>query len=94
MTDTVITAPSMGIAANHQQVIEPIAKPNWGTPLSTAAKGYQARRLQVIETDLWPNGPPVGLHVSDRNRLLAQRFAANGWDPISDRHLQRLHGGR
>jgi hypothetical protein len=37
---------------------------------------------------------PADLHVSARNTLLAREFAKRGWDPISDRHLQRLCGGR
>jgi len=95
MTDLTLTAPSVGVSPSKPpQTIEPISLPCWGTPLSTAHKGYQGHRLQVIESAIWPYGIPHGLHVSERNRILAKQFEANGWDPPSVRHLQRLHGGR
>ena len=74
--------------------IEPTSPPYWGTALSTAHKGHQANRLEVVEHQIWPEGVPSGLHVSARNRLIEHGFKANGWAPPSDRHLQRLHGGR
>ena len=74
--------------------IKPIAPAHWLTALSTARKHHQERRLEVVERELWPEGAPSDLHVSVRNRMLADRFIAKGWSPLSVRHLQRLHGGR
>jgi hypothetical protein len=74
-------------------MIDPTAPPLWGTALSTARKDHQARRLEVVEQELWPDGVPK-LEVSVRNRMVADRFVAKGWSPLSVRHLQRLHGGR
>jgi hypothetical protein len=79
---------------SQMKQIDPIGDPHWGTALSTACKGYQSSRLEVVRSEIWPNGPPAGLHVSARNRLVAECFTAKGWAPPSDRQLQRLHGGR
>src|SRR5262245_51163862 len=90
-----ITTPSVGISPAAQTVtIEPIAKSCWGTPLSTSCKGHQARRFEMAKSELFPKGMPSGLEVSMRNRMFEAYFKSNGWGPISDRHLQRLNGGR
>lgn len=93
MTDLSVTAPSAGMPiAEAKRGL--IARPETDTPLSTASKGYQERRFQVVESAIWPNGRPADLHVSEHNRSLAKGFKARKWDAISVRHLQRLRGGR
>ena len=75
-------------------IIDPISTPDWGTALSTARKSHVEERVDLARSELWPNGMPRELHVSERNRIYAKFFEARGWAPASDRHLQRLHGGR
>jgi hypothetical protein len=96
MTDITITAPSVGIIPPNaaSQTIEPIALPYWGTSLSTACKGHVEARVRLIESKIWPDGVPSGLHVSVYNQMLAAGFTTRKWDVPSIRHLQRLRGGR
>src|SRR5262245_9426258 len=94
------TAPSVGPAPQGEvPKIELIARtrPGGDTPESTARKGQVWRRTQTVAVEAWPetNGqPPADIHPSDRNRVIWDGFDARGWGKPSERHLQRIYGGR
>jgi hypothetical protein len=74
-------------------VIDPIAKPFATTEMSSARKGYQAARVQLARSELWPDGK-VPAAVSERNRALCDWFGEKELVPPSERQLQRIFGGR
>jgi hypothetical protein len=60
------------------------------TELSTMRRGHQERRTCFIIERHWPNGLPDGLQIQQRNRLICAAFRSEGFDPPSDRQLQRM----